>query len=98
MVSIRYQLEDLRLICDLVKRREKSKQKLNCSQGESFKKKIEIIDSSWKFDSKVIKDVQRNSLSVDPVRGKSTLKESPVKNKLTSKAESATKRSVNFVQ
>ena len=29
MLSIRYQLEDLRIICDLVKRREKNKQKLH---------------------------------------------------------------------
>jgi hypothetical protein len=40
MVNIRYQLEDLRIICDLVKRREKNKQKLFDCQKDTFRKKI----------------------------------------------------------
>ena len=66
MVSIRYQLEDLRLICDLVKRREKNKEKLASSRSLSFRKKIEMVDPSFKTDSSSVKSngvsrVQSNS-------------------------------------
>ena len=47
MINIRYQLEDLRLICDLVKRREKNKQKFNQNSKEVFRKKVEIIDPEF---------------------------------------------------
>lgn len=43
MLGIRYQLEDLRIICDLVKRREKNKQKLFINQKETFRSKIQLI-------------------------------------------------------
>lgn len=49
MLNIRYQLEDLRLICDLVKRREKSKQKLHTCLKEAFVKKIELIDPDFQI-------------------------------------------------
>lgn len=41
MVNIRYQLEDLRIMCDLVKRREKNKEKLLGCQKDIFRKKVE---------------------------------------------------------
>ena len=40
MLNIRFQLEDLRIICDLVKRREKNKQKLQGCMRDVFRKKI----------------------------------------------------------
>jgi hypothetical protein len=49
MVNIRYQLEDLRIICDLVKRREKNKQKLFGCQKDTFRKKMEIICPDFDF-------------------------------------------------
>lgn len=41
MVNIRYQLEDLRIMCDLVKRREKNKEKLIGCQKDIFRRKVE---------------------------------------------------------
>lgn len=41
MINIRYQLEDLRIMCDLVKRREKNKEKLLGCQKDIFRKKVE---------------------------------------------------------
>jgi hypothetical protein len=49
MLSIRYQLEDLRIICDLVKRREKNKQKLEGCHRDVFRKKVEIVDPGFKM-------------------------------------------------
>lgn len=51
-MNIRYQLEDLRLICDLVKRREKSKQKLQICERDSFGKKIELIDPEYTINQR----------------------------------------------
>ena len=49
MLSIRYQLEDLRIICDLVKRREKNKQKLQGCMRDVFIKKVEMIDPGFRM-------------------------------------------------
>lgn len=43
MVSIRYQLEDLRIVCDLVKRREKNKQKLVKCLSDVFRAKVKLL-------------------------------------------------------
>jgi len=43
MRNIRYQLEDLRILCDLVKRREKQKQKLVEIRCDLFAKKVAVI-------------------------------------------------------
>lgn len=47
MINLRYQLEDLRMICDLVKRREKNKQKLLDCQKRSFRGKLGIAGGEW---------------------------------------------------
>jgi hypothetical protein len=43
MLNIRFQLEDLRILCDLVKRREKNKEKLATCQKMIWRKKIEQV-------------------------------------------------------
>lgn len=43
MINIRFQLEDLRLVCDLVKRREKNKQKLMACMKEAFRAKVRLV-------------------------------------------------------
>lgn len=47
MLNIRFQLEDLRLLCDLVKRREKGKEKLLSVQKDTFREKILIKDKEY---------------------------------------------------
>jgi len=54
MRNIRFQLEDLRILCDLVKRREKQKQKLIETRCEIFNKKVGMLSKS--FDFKALND------------------------------------------
>ena len=79
------------MICDLVKRREKSKQKLTFSQFDSFIKKIEIIDSSWKLTPNLSRNIHSNSVDVKRVNGIEN-KENEKMNKVVKKtAGTATK-------
>jgi hypothetical protein len=50
MLSIRFQLEDLRILCDIVKRREKFKEKVANSNKNMFRKKIENASIDFFLD------------------------------------------------